>query len=180
MSKKKPQKTPEEMDEAANSPIYSQNAFTRTEMIIHPIISMTIAHFLKKAYIAVFFVFMENLQPNNFEKMMAFGAKDELYNKVLTKYTDACIYMMCLGQIVLLKQFVYFVYGMLNGLEALSPIDDFWLYDSQVNPINVPSFIVFDKPDVDPQEFVRRMEVNLGKDHRCGVKLVKFWGKYFF
>ena len=24
------------------------------------------------------------------------------------------------------------------------------------------------------------MEQKLGRDHRCGVKLVKFWGKYFF
>jgi hypothetical protein len=66
------------------------------------------------------------------------------------------------------------------GLEALSPIDDFWLYDSEINPINVPSFIVFDKPDVKPEEFVKRMQQRLGRDHRCGVKLVKCWGKYFF
>lgn len=88
-------------------------------------------------------------------------------------------YVLCLGQAVLIKQFAYKFYGHIYGLEALGAIDDFWLYDSEINPVNVPSFIVFDKPDVKPEEFIQRFQKNL-RGHRCGVKLVKFWGKYFF
>ena len=62
----------------------------------------------------------------------------------------------------------------------MSAVDDFWLYDAPINPINVPSFLVFDKPDVPPETFVNRMNERLGREHRCAVKLVKFWGKYFF
>ena len=89
-------------------------------------------------------------------------------------------WIMCLINAVLIKSYVYKLYARLNGLEALSAIDDFWLYDAPINPINVPSFIVFDKPDVPTDTFINRMNERLGREHRCAVKLVKFWGKYFF
>ena len=65
-------------------------------------------------------------------------------------------------------------------MEPLSANDDFWLYDSAINPVNVPSFIVFDKTDVDPEEFMQMIIKRIGRGHRCTVKLKKIFGKYFF
>jgi hypothetical protein len=54
------------------------------------------------------------------------------------------------------------------------------LYDSPINPVNVPSFIVFDKLSIDPQQFLDSVVRKLGRGHRCTVKLTKIFGKYFF
>ena len=81
---------------------------------------------------------------------------------------------------VLLKRFLYQIIGCIYGLEPLSASDDFYLYDHQINPINVPSFVVFPKSDRNPEEFLDSMLQKLGRDHRCSVKFVKIFGKYFF
>ena len=66
------------------------------------------------------------------------------------------------------------------GLEPLSAHDDFWLYDSQINPVNEPAFMVFEKLDVKPELFMENVIKKIGRGHRCSVKLVKIFGKYFF
>lgn len=70
--------------------------------------------------------------------------------------------------------------GVIYGVEPLSANDDFWLYDSPINPANVPSFIVFDKTDMDPEEFIKMITKRIGRGHRCTVKLTKIFGKYYF
>jgi len=79
-----------------------------------------------------------------------------------------------------LKYLIYCLIGKIYGVEPLSANDDFWLYDSPINPINVPSFIVFDKIDGDPEEFINTILRRIGRGHRCTVKLTKIFGKYYF
>ena len=80
----------------------------------------------------------------------------------------------------MLKFIIYWVIGKIYGVEPLSANDDFWLYDSAINPINVPSFIVFDKLEGDPEQFINTILQRIGRGHRCTVKLTKIFGKYYF
>lgn len=81
---------------------------------------------------------------------------------------------------VLLKKFLYEIIGFLYGIEPLSAGDDFYMYDHQINPINVPSFMVFSKSEEDPKAVLASCIAKLGRSHRCSVKFVKIFGKYFF
>ena len=52
--------------------------------------------------------------------------------------------------------------------------------DPSINPINVPSTIVFPKSDANPEEVMKQLYKRLGRGNRCSVKLTKIFGKYFF
>ena len=75
---------------------------------------------------------------------------------------------------------VYQIIGFILGIEPLSAHDDFWLYDTPINPVNEPSFMIFEKTDVKPEEFMKNVIKKIGRGHRCSVKLKKVLGKYFF
>ena len=53
-------------------------------------------------------------------------------------------------------------------------MDDFWLYDLPVNPMNVPTILVFNRPDKNsifyknPKEALNIFISRLEKKHRCG------------
>jgi len=53
------------------------------------------------------------------------------------------------------------------------------LYDWPINPINVPSFIIFKRPTMKPEEVVEKIMAHAGTN-RCSVKMVKILGKYYF
>ena len=65
-------------------------------------------------------------------------------------------------------------------------MDDFWLYDLPVNPMNVPTVLVFNRPNQNsifyknPKVALNTFISRLGKKHRCSLKIVKIFGKYFF
>jgi len=69
---------------------------------------------------------------------------------------------------------------MIYGLEPLSSNDEYWLYDMPANPPNGTSFIIFNKPEGDPQQFLNTVVRRVGRGHRCSVKLTKMFGKHFF
>lgn len=52
--------------------------------------------------------------------------------------------------------------------------------DSSINPINVPSVLVFPKCDANPEEVFKTLLSRLGRGDRCSIKLTKIFGKYFF
>jgi len=53
--------------------------------------------------------------------------------------------------------------------------------DPSINPINVPSTIVFPKViGQDPEEVMKTIIKRVGRTNRCSVKLTKVFGKYFF
>ena len=70
--------------------------------------------------------------------------------------------------------------GIIYDIEPLSSKDDLRLYDSTINPINVPSFIIFEKVNIDPEEYYEILANKIGRGHRCTVKLTKVFGKFFF
>ena len=74
---------------------------------------------------------------------------------------------------------MYLLLGFIMGLEPLSSHDDFWLYDTPINPVNQAAFLIMEKLDMKPQDYMDHIVSNL-KSHRCKVKLVKIFGKYFF
>jgi hypothetical protein len=72
------------------------------------------------------------------------------------------------------------VYAYFNGLEMMNPQDEFWLYDWPINPISLPSIMVFKKIKLLDDEFMRMMEKEMIGSNRQFVKLIKRFGKYFF
>ena len=59
-------------------------------------------------------------------------------------------------------------------------LDDFWLYDYPINPINIPSCIVFGKPkDRTPQQMMDQILNSISLKSRTRGTMVKIFGKYF-
>ena len=92
------------------------------------------------------------------------------------------LFILCLLQVVVLKNLFYKLLGWFLGLQPLSSMDEFWLYDYAINPINVPSFLIFKRGKMAPEEFAQRIYQRLGRtfSNRCAVKHVKIFGKYYF
>jgi hypothetical protein len=44
------------------------------------------------------------------------------------------------------KYIFYVIVGKIYGMVPLTAMDDFWVYDYPINPINVPACLVFGKP----------------------------------
>ena len=44
------------------------------------------------------------------------------------------------------KYIFYHIVGKVFGLIPTTALDDFWLYDYPINPINVPAVLIFNKP----------------------------------
>lgn len=83
-------------------------------------------------------------------------------------------------QAVLMKWAFYHVIGLIYGVEPLTSGDEYWLYDMPANSNNVPSFIIFPKPEGDSQQFLNTVVGRIGRGHRCSIKLTKILGKHFF
>jgi len=60
------------------------------------------------------------------------------------------VYYVCIIIVIVLTHLFYFMLGKVLGLESTSPLDDFWLYDLPINPHNIPSALVFEKPEKAP------------------------------
>ena len=81
---------------------------------------------------------------------------------------------------VLLKNLLYKVIGYLYDLEPLGAADDFYMYDQNINPLYIPSFLVTERTKQKPEKVLSNIIASLGRNHRCSIKLVKVFGKYFF
>ena len=88
-------------------------------------------------------------------------------------------YIVCILGAISIKYVVYKLIGLLYDCEPTTAMDDFWFYDLPINPINIPIAMVIDKPQKDPSEMLKQFIANQEKGHRCSVKHVKLFGKYF-
>ena len=106
-----------EADEKVKHQDYEQTSFTTFEMILHPLSTILFA-----AGITVL------LQP-------------------AVWYAALGYFYVFVHVAIILKGFFYRVIGCIYGIEPLSAADDFYMFDHLINPINVPSFVVFPKSD---------------------------------
>ena len=65
-------------------------------------------------------------------------------------------------------------------MELMTPQDEFWLYVYPINPINIPSVMVFKRTKMDNTKFYSKILDGLGRKDRCSIKQVKMFSKYFF
>jgi hypothetical protein len=81
----------------------------------------------------------------------------------------------------LVKMAFYNVVGLAYDMTPSTAHDDFWLYDYPINPINIPSAMIFNKPnEKTPEEMMDHIVKNLSLKSRTRVKCVVKFGKYFF
>jgi|APSaa5957512535_1039671.scaffolds.fasta_scaffold68776_3 hypothetical protein len=82
---------------------------------------------------------------------------------------------------VVIKDIIHNFIGWLLDLDPLTSNDETWLYDFPINPVNIPSFLVIKKTKTDPDVMFHKMFKAIGRGrHRCGVKMIKIFGKYYF
>ena len=126
---------------------FHQTAFTRFEMIMHPIVSICLGLiFLNYEYQVVSKLIGINEDSSLKQSILEF--------KLIEVIKRTTFFNFCLAQAIFIKWLTYQLIGIIYDMEPLSANDDFWLYDSPINPTNVPSFIVFDKSDVPPADMV--------------------------
>ena len=92
---------------------------------------------------------------------------------ILPAYIAACV----------LKLYAYRMLAFIWGYEPLQLMDTFWMYDTPANPINVPAYLVFNKPKngLGATQMAEQLVDRLFKlqGHRCDLKWVKYYGMWF-
>lgn len=89
-------------------------------------------------------------------------------------------WIACLLATIFLKYIFYYILGYFMNMRPLTAYEDFWLYDLPVNPYGIPTIMVFNKTEVDPQEMYESILRKARYDTHCDLKMVKMFGKYFF
>lgn len=133
-----------------NSPWFKQDSFSKAEMTIQPMISIFIAiHLffkvgLKKGILS----FLIKQTPTPLQFIWGHGPKCIC----LTFW----LFVVCLMVACLIKWVIYQIIGFIFGMQPLSPLDDFWLYDFPINRLNVPTTCIFNKPkDKSPEQMLQ-------------------------
>lgn len=67
------------------------------------------------------------------------------------------LWILCLIPVICVKYAIYQLIGLVLGMTPLTGLEDFWLYDLPINPMNIPSILVFNKTDKDPNEMLESM-----------------------
>ena len=130
---------------------YRQHAFSDMEMILNPLVTTSVAYLI----------------------FTAIGGE---YSTHMTCW----VFAGCIITTVVIKDIIHNLIGWMLDLDPLTANDELWLYDFPINPINIPSFLVIKKTNTDPQVMFHKMFQAIGRSHRCGVKMVKILGKYYF
>lgn len=65
------------------------------------------------------------------------------------------IYILCVLGAVFVKYMMYRLIGVVFNCEPTTAMDDFWLYDFPINPINIPSAMIINKPKMEPEEMIK-------------------------
>ena len=89
------------------------------------------------------------------------------------------LWFCCLYEAIFLKFLFYKTIGIFYGLEMMTANDEFWLFDYPINPINVPSYLVFKRTKISPEQFMENLYRRLGRGNRCSVRHKKILGKYY-
>lgn len=80
-----------------------------------------------------------------------------------------------------LKYIIYNIVAKLHGFDILTPMDEFLLYDTPANPINIASCFTFNRPvDQKPDDVALMLFKRMGDKNRVKVKIVKKYHRYFF
>lgn len=165
------------VDNYRKSPWYKQNAFTETELKIEfygaLVITSLLYYFvgLKLGVIEI----MKYYWPAPLEFIV--GSIPKTFNVSLT------FFIMCSLGSSILKWIFYQGVGLAYGVIPSTAGDEFWLYDYPINPTNVPSVMIFNKPkDITPEQMLDRFRSKLEHpvhNHRTQIKAIKILGKHF-
>lgn len=82
-----------------------------------------------------------------------------------------------------IKILFYNIVAWVYGLETFKLMDEFYLYDLPVNPINFPAFMIINRPSKEqgtPEDFLKTIIQRMKGPHRCEYTVVKKFGKHFF
>lgn len=154
--------------------MFKQNAFSRLDLIVQPLVSISIAAvFFKKVALEMGILsYMIVSVPTILDKPLFHAFKC-----ITLSFITANV---CLVGAVFIKYCFYKIIGMMYGCEPTTAMDDFWLYDLPINPINIPVALVVDKPEKNPEDVLKQFVKNQDRGHRSSVKPIKLFGKYFF
>lgn len=98
-----------------------------------------------------------------------------------------CILFLIFSHIVqsLLRYVLYRLFCVVKGYEPLTLLDQFWLYDLPVNPMNVPSIMVIERPKAEQGTAEQILEATLKRiddspyGARCRYKMISAFGNWF-
>tara|TARA_B110001450_G_scaffold203972_1_gene193572 strand:- start:109 stop:558 length:450 start_codon:yes stop_codon:yes gene_type:complete len=133
-------------DDYRKSKWFKQNAFEKGEMKMGPIIGFLIGVVLFVVIAFKFGVlsFLIKNTPTPMESIWGHGPK--------CINISFWLFILCLLGASGVKMAFYQIVGLVYGIVPTTSLDDFWLYDYPINPINVPACIIFNKPkDRTPQ-----------------------------
>lgn len=161
-----------------NSPMHNQTSFSKMDTQLH--FTTTFFIMLTLFWLIGFklqvLVFLIKYAPFPFMDTLGHGPKCLFYCGVMGN--------IALIGALFVKYLFYQVVGFVYGLEHLQATDDLYLFDSPVNPINIPGYVVFkkEKGKVDDWDkvfdtFISRYD----RDPKCRnfLKVEKKFGKYF-
>ena len=162
-------KEKKELDEACKTRWYRQDAFTKSEMMINKLTTIIPSLFI--LYAAAYYGYFTTIT----YQTTGFEAKS-----FCNLFVYLQMWILALVFVIAIKYFIYYFIGMVYGLQPLTGMEDFWLYDLPINPMNIPSILVFKKSHIDPNAMLDHMLKCIKHDTHCDLKFVKKSGKYFF
>lgn len=92
------------------------------------------------------------------------------------------LFLVCSMVAISVKIRLLSLLGQLYGLEATCPNDDIFLLGSPINPINVATVVLLEKPkakDFDPAQYLETLLNRMVPKLRSFVRIEKMFGKYF-
>lgn len=108
-------------------------------------------------------------------------ARFSLIHKFYGVKISIWLFIVCTLLSSMVKSIFYQIVGLIYGLTPSTLHDDFWLYDFQINPLNIPSVIVFNKSkDRTPEQWMEHMAKCMNFKNRTRAKTVQLFGKYYF
>ena len=128
------------MENYKKSPWFKQDAFSATEMKIQQYSAFVIAGVLFKLVglnLGILAFLIKNV-PDPLQSVWGHAPK--------CICISSCFFVGCLMGSAMVKYVFYHIVGLALGLTPTTSMDDFWLYDYPINPIVVPSIMVFKKP----------------------------------
>ena len=138
------------VDNYESSPYFQQNSFTKKEMIIQPLITLALTIFVF-LFTGIYFRLLHNLiRSFQFSWIMSVNCLIWTFLYLLFSFL-AAIYIKI--------EFYNFI-ALENGFETFTFMDEFYLYDLPVNPINIPIFMIINRPKKEegtPEQFLQTL-----------------------
>ena len=143
-----------------SSSYFQQNSFTKMEMTVQPLITLALTIFVFW-FTGIYFRVLHNL------------IKSIQFSWIITVnciiWTFIYSIISFLSAVYIKIEFYNYI-ALENGLETLTFMDEFYLYDLPVNPINIPIFMIINRPNKEegtPEDFLKTIIQRMNGPHRC-------------